>query len=106
MSTSTIIMPMYIVIASSQWTFRSTVRPVRRPLAVALDDIDKLPSDDTVSLLARMQLVIPHERIWTSGVTSAIYVGVASDVEWRGAVEVVGGVVVDVRELLALLLAY
>ena len=84
--------------------FRSTIRPVRRPLAVTLDDVDELPSDDTVSLLTGVQLVVPHERIRTSGVPSAIYVGVASDVERRGAVEVVGGVVVNVRELLTPLL--
>ena len=84
----------------------SAVRPVRRPLAVPLDDIDELASDDTVGLLTGVQLVVPHERIRTSGVSSAIYVGVAGDVEWRGAVEVLGRVVVDVRELLKLLLAH
>ena len=86
--------------------FRSTIGPVRRPLAVALDDIDKLPSDDTVSLLTGVQFVVPQERVWASGVPSAIYVGVASNVEWRGAVEVVGRVIVDVRELMGLLLAH
>lgn len=86
-------------------TFRSTIRPVSRPLTVALDDINKFPSDDTVSLLTWVQLVIPHEGIRTSRIASGVYVGIASNVERRGAVEVVGGVVVDVRELLELLLA-
>lgn len=87
-------------------TFRSTIRPVSRPLATALDNIDELTSDDTISLLAWVQLVIPHERIRTSGIASAFYIGVASDIERRGAIEVVGRVVVDIRELLELLLAY
>jgi len=52
--------------------FPSAIRPVRRPLAVALDDIDKLASDDTVGLLAWVQLVVPHERIGISGVSGAI----------------------------------
>jgi hypothetical protein len=46
-----------------------------------------------------VQFVVPHERIRVSRVSSGIHVGVASDVEWRSAIEVVGGVVVDVREL-------
>lgn len=86
--------------------FRSTIGPVRRPLAVALDDIDKLPSDDTVSLLTGVQFVVPQERVWASGVPSAIHVGIASDIEWRSTVEVVGGVVVNIRQLLEPLLAY
>ena len=77
----------------------SAVRPVRRPLAVPLDDIDKLASDDTVGLLTWVQFVVPHERIRVSRVSSAVNVGVASDVEWRGAIEVVGGIVVDVSQL-------
>lgn len=63
-------------------------------------------SDDTIGLLTGVQLVVPQERIRTSGVSSAIYVGVASNVEWRSAVEVVGRVIVDVRELMGLLLAH
>lgn len=90
----------------AQETFRSAVRPVSRPLALTLDNIDELPSDDTVGLLTGVQFVVPHERIRVSRVSSAVDVGVASDVEWRGAVKVVGGVVVNVRELLQLLLAH
>jgi hypothetical protein len=80
-------------------TVLSAIGPVCRPLAVAFDNIDELPSDDTVSLLTGVQFIVPHERIWTSGVTSGVHVGVASDVERRGAVEVIGRVVIDVRQL-------
>lgn len=41
----------------------SLVGPVSSPLATTLHDFDKFPRDDAISLLARVQLIIPHEAI-------------------------------------------
>jgi hypothetical protein len=55
------------------------IRPVRRPLAVTLHNIDKLPCDDTIGLLTGVQLIVPHKAVG-AGVHSAIEVSVACDV--------------------------
>ena len=75
-----------------------SVRPVRRPLAVALNNIHELPSNDAISLLAWVQLIKPHERV-RARVCSAVHIHVACDVERRSTIEVVGRVVVNVRQL-------
>lgn len=41
-------------------------RPIGSPFAVAFDNIDECPSEDTLCLLARVQRVVPEERIWTA----------------------------------------
>ena len=46
-----------------------------------------------------MQFVVPHEAVWARVVGTVHVVGVAGDIERRGAVEVLGWVVVDVGEL-------
>lgn len=68
-SDSSVYMPTIIVLShrshvvgtSLEERCPSAIRPVRRPLAIPLDDIDKLASDDTVGLLAWVQLIVPHE---------------------------------------------
>jgi hypothetical protein len=55
------------------------VRPVGRPLAVALHHVDKFPRDDTIGLLARVQLIVPHEAVW-AGVHGAVQVSVTCNI--------------------------
>lgn len=75
-----------------------SIGPVRRPLAVALHNIHKLPSNDAVGLLTRVQLVVPHEGV-RARIDSAVEVRVTGDIKRRGAVKVVGRVVVNIRQL-------
>lgn len=69
-----------------------------------LDNFNKSPGDDTLRLLARMQLVIPQEAIRASArdavaARDVALVHVACDIEGRGAVEVLGGIVVNIGHL-------
>jgi hypothetical protein len=77
----------------------SLTRPVSSPLATALNNADKLPGNNAVRLLARVQFVVPHKTVRARVVGAVRVVGVAGDIERRRTVEVLRGVVVDVGEL-------
>jgi hypothetical protein len=74
------------------------IRPIRRPLAIALHHVDEFPCDDTISLLTGVQLIVPHEAVG-AGIHSAVEVRVTCDIQRRSTVKISSRVVVDVGQL-------
>lgn len=86
-----------------RWT-TSPSRPILRPPASTINHIDKSPRNHTLRLLRRVQFIIPQEavrrRLGDAVAAGAVaVVDEARDVERRGAVEVLGWVIVDVVDL-------
>lgn len=79
-------------------------RPICRPLAHSLYNIDERLCDDTIGLLARMELIVPQIAVWTGSrdaVSSCCIASIdrARDIERRCTVQVLGWIVVDVAYL-------
>ena len=78
-------------------------RPVGSERTDTVENVDEGASDNTLSLLARVELVEPEESIWVVGADTvcaidAAVVDVTSGVVWSSAIEVAAWVVVNVGE--------
>lgn len=79
-------------------------RVISSPLAISVHHIDERSRKATVSLLARVQRIIPEVRVWvcSSNTISAICSAVIDIASYSriGAIQVLRGVVVHVGDLL------
>lgn len=85
---------------------RLSAGPVRRPLARPINDANVLASEHAARLLARVQLVEPHERVrvrqpYAVAPRQVALVRKARYVVREAAVKVVARIAVDVRQLCA-----
>lgn len=74
---------------------RAVVGSVRR---VSVDDIHKVSSNPSLSLLTWVKLIIPHPGIWVTTKRAIWCVDVRVDHQWCSAIEVFAWVGVDVKE--------
>jgi len=86
------------------WSLLPTASVVGSVARVAIENIHKIPRDDPIRLLARMQFVEPQEAIrrgihGAHGTVQAAVVHEAGDVRRGGAIEVGAGLHVDVKDL-------
>lgn len=79
---------------------------IRSVSTLASDNLDILTRNGAPHLLKRVQLVVPHEAVWsaderTLGPRDIAVIDKAIELERLGAVKVLRGVVVDIEELSA-----